>query len=106
MKKHGHTTVSGFMRMILIKFFDKGIDGTEKQSYFYAKDEVGGSNPSLAERLVSSVGRARKYLSLILSVKILQVAIDAVTSFGEKHSFKIYPCKTIGIVTEKRSPAN
>ena len=30
MKKHGHTTVAGFIRMIIIKFFDKGIDGTEK----------------------------------------------------------------------------
>lgn len=30
MKKHGHATVAGFIRMIIIKFFDKGIDGTEK----------------------------------------------------------------------------
>lgn len=30
MKNHGHVTVSGFIRMIIIKFFDKNIDGTEK----------------------------------------------------------------------------
>lgn len=30
MKKHGHSTVSGFIRMIVIKFFDKNIDGSDK----------------------------------------------------------------------------
>lgn len=30
MKKHGHTTVAGFIRMIIIKFFDKGIADSDK----------------------------------------------------------------------------
>jgi len=30
MKKHGHRTLSGFIRMIIIKFFDKNIDGSDK----------------------------------------------------------------------------
>ena len=30
MKKHGHTSVAGFIRFIVIKFFDKNIDSGDK----------------------------------------------------------------------------
>lgn len=30
MKKHGFSSVSGFIRYIIIKFFDKDIDGSNK----------------------------------------------------------------------------
>ena len=43
MAKHGHRTVSGFLRYIIIRFFEKG--NTEKLSYFDSDSSDMGSNP-------------------------------------------------------------